>query len=235
MGTELAVVDPKTYAILDPTQDVKGLVEANLGGESITPFDLTRIKVPAGGGTAWDVPTLSGSEMQKSIEGVLIHVARRRAYWASNDPSGEPPDCSSADGEYGVGKPGGSCDLCPLNEFGSAKNGEGRGKACKESRLLFMMRPTDRMPIVVAAPPGSLKAIKQYALQLSNHGLPMFGVVTKLELSKVNNKDGIAFSQIKPSVSATLPKESIDAMRSYAASLKDLFAATSVDRDDVEG
>jgi hypothetical protein len=88
---------------------------------------------------------------------------------------------------------------------------------------------------VVAAPPGSLKAIKQYALQLSNHGLPMFGVVTKLELSKVNNKDGIAFSQIKPSVSATLPKESIDAMRSYAASLKDLFAATSVDRDDVEG
>lgn len=234
MANELAVLDPKTYAILDPSQDVKALVEANLSGESISPFDLARVKVPAGGGTAWDVPTLGGSEMQKAIEGVVVHVGRRRAYWASQDPSGDPPDCSSTDGENGVGDPGGLCDLCPLNAFGSAKGNSGRGKACKESRLLFVMRASDRLPIVVSAPPGSLKAIKQYALQLSNHGLPIFGVVTKLELVKTQNKDGIAFSQIKPSVAATLPPEAVQAVRVFAASLKDLFAVVAVERGDVE-
>lgn len=234
MANELAVVDPKTYAILDPSQDVKGLVAANLNGESISPFDLTRLKVPAGGGTAWDVPTLGGSEMQKAIEGVVIHVGRRRAYWESQDPSGDPPDCSSTNGVDGRGNPGGFCDLCPLNEFGSAKGNSGRGKACKESRLLFVMRATDRIPIVVSAPPGSLKAIKQYALKLSNHGYPIFGVVTKLELVKTQNKDGIAFSQIKPSVAATLPPEAVQAVRVFAASLKDLFAVVAVERGDVE-
>ena len=46
-----------------------------------------------------------------------------------------PPDCGSFDGITGTGTPGGICKNCPFNQFGS---GEGKSKACKNRRMLYL-------------------------------------------------------------------------------------------------
>src|SRR5262249_37088660 len=40
--------------------------------------------------------------------------------------------CSSQDNLIGIGEPGGTCVKCPLSQFGSARNGEGKGTACNQ-------------------------------------------------------------------------------------------------------
>ncbi len=119
----------------------------------------------------------------------------------------------------GIGEPGGACDDCPLNEFGSGKNDT--GKACKEKRLLFMVRESDLMPIVVGAPPGSLKAIKQYLMRLR---VPYWQAVTSLKLQKTKNSAGINYAEIVPRLVGTLPPESRDRIKAYAENLSKAFA-----------
>lgn len=223
-STALTVIDPKSYAVLDPNAESVAMVGSNLAGESISEFDLDQVKTPSGGVTIWTVPTITGEENVDSIEGIIVHVAKRRQYWASTDPSGQPPDCHSRDMLRGIGNPGGDCEQCPHNEFGSSKKGgggSGRGKACKETRAVFLVRPTDNLPIVVNFSPGSLKNLKQYLLKLP---APYFQVITRLTLEKQKNADGIAYAQIRPTMVERLPAESVDRIREYAVALQKTFA-----------
>lgn len=231
-GTALVVLKPEQYPALLP--EVAETIRQNLAGEEVSAADLTRIKVPSGGATSWSVPTPEGEESAKALEGVLIHVARRRAYWADPTPTGNPPDCTSADCQTGHGLPGGPCADCPLNAFGSAARADGklgRGKACKESRLLFLLREGQSLPEVVVTPPGSLRITKQYLLKL---GAPYWAVLTRLELERTQNKDGIAFAQIKPSKAGTLAPEIAGQIRHYAEQLQTVFQSVTVEAEDVE-
>lgn len=224
----------QNYPILSPDSPQAALIAENLAGDSVSIGDLDRIKVPAGGGTTWTVPSIEGEKQQKALEGIIVHVARRRAYWESSNPTGEQPDCSSSDCVTGHGDPGGACAACPLNEFGTAQKqggGQGRGKACKESALLFLLRPGENMPQVVVVPAGSLKAVRQYRLKLK---VPYFAAVTRLELSKTANKDGIAYAQISPTFVGELPPEAAAGVKRYADALGSVFATAQVDRQDVE-
>lgn len=40
--------------------------------------------------------------------------------------------CQSPDNLIGIGEPGGTCIRCPFSQFGSARNGEGKGTACNQ-------------------------------------------------------------------------------------------------------
>lgn len=40
--------------------------------------------------------------------------------------------CQSPDNLIGIGEPGGTCIKCPFSQFGSARNGEGKGTACNQ-------------------------------------------------------------------------------------------------------
>jgi len=233
MTTELAVVNPDQFALT--TGNIGKVISDNLQGEQISPADLTRIHVPAGGGTTWEVPTPDGdSESLKAIEAVIVHIARRRAYWPGSTPTGEPPACTSADCVTGKGAPGGPCDECPLNLFKSARKGDGgagRGKACKESKLLFVLRSGHQLPEVVVAPPGSLKIMRQFQFNMDR---PYWTYVTRLELTKVQNKDGIAYAQIKPARVGILSQEQVDGIRAYAQQMEAVFGQVAVDRSDVD-
>ena len=50
----------------------------------------------------------------------------------------------SFDGVTGIGNPGGNCQNCPYNKFGS---GEGQSKLCKNKRMLYMLREGELFPI----------------------------------------------------------------------------------------
>jgi len=233
MSTELMTLPPAQYPALDPANDRVKLMLQNLGGEQLSVADFTRIKVPTGGATRWQIETAAGSEVVDTIEGVILHTTRRRAYWQSPNPTQTPPDCASADMEAGAGSPGGPCVACAFNQFGSAANGH--GKACKEARLFFLLRQGQVLPDLLAAPPGSLKKLRKYLLDLSQAGAPYCGVVTRFGLEKVANQDGIAYARITARMAGKLDDAScrsvLDTIRRYEG----IFQQVAVDVNDVNG
>lgn len=229
------VATRETYAVVkhDP-EELKTILAANLGGSGISEFDLDRVKVPAAGGRTWQIPGLNGDEDAKAVEGVIVAWREPRTYWQEGiDASGggAPPDCSAPDGVHGVGEPGGNCGACPLAQFGSAvKDGRAaRGQACQQTRLLFMVRTGDLIPIVVKVPPGSLKPVKLYFLRLASKAIPYYGLTTRLELESDKNKDGITYSRIAPMAGEELPIEERDRMKAYAEMMAPVFSRVPAD------
>ena len=197
-------------------------IQENLGGETITPRDLQKITVPSQGITKWMVPNpeTGKKDALDELEGVIIHVGTPRAYWKAplEMASRTPPDCSSVDGIVGVSNtqdgPGGACHTCPFNVWGTAKTGSKRGKACKEQRLIYMIRPDDFLPTVVQAPVTSIDQLKQYSLRMSTKTKPKSysykKVYTRLTLNEVTSSDfpysEIFFDMAEPVEDELLPK-----------------------------
>ena len=193
-STEIATKNSVALNLV-PDKAAMAIAAENMDGQ-ITASDLDRVKLPAGGGIAFEVPTLEGIDSQKSIEGVIIAHQPQNVYWATGIDAGggnTPPDCVARDGKFGEGTPGGLCASCPFNKFGSDG---GNGKACKNIEVLFILRPNNILPLALFVPPTSLGAVKKYMLQLTSAGIPFYGVQTKLTLEKATNAAGIGYSKL---------------------------------------
>jgi hypothetical protein len=164
-GTELVPFNEYSVAKVNAT-DLMEILQENVGG-AITEFDLQRAKVPTGGMTAWVLPSLDGEdEIVQHIDGVIVYHREPRAFWKQSIDEGggnNPPDCSSVDGKLGVGDPGGECSVCPMAEWGSKDHGESRGQACKQMKLIFLLRPESLLPMALFLPPTSIRPVRQYA------------------------------------------------------------------------
>ena len=91
--TALATIENFAPAVLDG----EAMME-ELGGLELT-FD--RVKIPSGGGLAFEIP-LDDDEVDtvKEIVGVIVDHHRVNAYWpAAFSGQGQPPACSSMDGK----------------------------------------------------------------------------------------------------------------------------------------
>jgi len=218
----------KRFPVLDPTSDAAELIRINMGEEDINAGDLVKVKVPSGGGTLWEIPTINGAEGAKELTGVIIHMRRNRAYWPGREPvGGEAPQCRSDDMKVGIGDPGGACDVCPLNQFESATSDDGspgRGKACKETVQVFLLREGDKLPTVVRFPPGSLGDFKKWRLQLD---VPYFYCVTSLSLHSDKNESGTKYSKIQAELKEVLDGEAREGIVSYVKTMKSLFERVS--------
>lgn len=206
------------------------ILKANLGlAGKLTVSDLTKITIPSGGGTAWQMPNPIGGGKPKNvdaIECVIIAFKDQKAFWKESiDDSGggTPPNCRSVDMVHGIGDPGGFCDggtdlqpePCPFNVFGSAKEGEAGGKACKDLRFLFILEGKSRIPKLIIVPPTSLKSMRRYFLDLAGQEIPHYAVITRLELEPDKNATGIKYSRISPSAVAELNEEEIKAAEEF--------------------
>jgi hypothetical protein len=171
--------------------------QENLGGETIGSRDLDNIKIPSGGGTSWEVPSIDGGIAAKTIEGVVVQHGLRRAYWASRKVTNQPPQCRSDNSRDAIGDPGsnlgpnrdgvGACLECPLAEFGTGvdENGQANNsQACKQMRQVFFLMSDGLLPRVVTLPPTSLAVSKTFFLQLANNGIPYHHAVVELSLEK---------------------------------------------------
>lgn len=218
------------YAIMKQNAaELAQVIQENLGGTGIDIFQLDRVKVPAGGSTTWEIPDLlaeGGSVASKVLEGVIIYFADGNAYWdTAYNGEANPPVCVSEDGLVGVSSReglGGECASCPLNRFNSEVRPDGtrgRGKACKNMRRLFIMRPGTVLPLLLVVPPTSLKQVRQYFLRLAGAGIPYYGVITKLALVQQKSGDGITYSQIQPQLGARLSPEEIAKIREFRDAL----------------
>lgn len=161
-------------------------------------FRMDKIKIPAGGMTAFEIPdedTDGDTKMVRSIEGVILYNHPINAYYRDKYTGGNnPPDCGSFDGKMGVGDPGGLCADCPYNQFGSAE-GDSKGKACKNRRMLYILREGELFPQQLSVPTGSLTEYTRYAKRQLSKGRKLSNVVTKISLRKDTSSTGIDYSQ----------------------------------------
>lgn len=225
------------YPVLAGESDAMlAAMEANLGGERVTQFDLDRYKVPGGGGLVWT----SDDELAaptKELSGIILNHRLVRTYWDTSLGStggGTAPTCYSDDSITGFGDPGGSCAGCQLATFGTAvkeDGSEGRGQACKQSRLIFLLQPGETLPVVVTIPPSSLQAMKRYLLRLVKRSLPVTAVVTTLSLAKDKNGDGIEFARVTPHVAGMVSEDDRPKVTALAAQLAPVFSAVRQDQD----
>lgn len=158
-------------------------------------FSFDRVKLPAGGGTAFELPSAESdeSEMVKDITGVIVYNHPAYAYYHDKYTGGNnPPDCGSFDGVTGIGNPGGNCTDCPYNKFGS---GDGQSKLCKNKRMLYILREGELFPITLSLPTGSLKSFTNYVKSQLSRGRKLNQAVTKIALKKATNASGIVFTQ----------------------------------------
>lgn len=233
--TKALAVNTSSFAIMNSELSFKDIITENLGGSAFSVYDLDTIKVPTAGGTNWEIPTLEGSESAKTLEGVIVGKRTVRSFFNKPfDGSGEPPLCASQDGEIGYGDPlekgvseRRACASCPMNQWGSDPKG-GKGKACTEKMMLFMLRETEMLPSVVVVPPSSLKVMSKYFLRLAGKGRVYHSVITSLALAKVKNATGIAYAEVVPSVAGELSAQECAATKSYHESLSNLFATMEV-------
>jgi hypothetical protein len=209
-GTELVPFGEYAVAQFD-TDMLKEAIEANIGtGDVSLDRDLDRVKIPGAGSTTWTIPTLEGEVESKMLDGIIVEWKQVRAYYATSfdDAPNSPPTCASDDSVTGFGfpfhkgsdEPEGEpihlpCAQCPNSQWESAE--KGKGQACNQNRLLFMLTQGDMLPIVVKLPPTSIKANADYFMRLIRGGKPFFAVQTRITLEKVKSAGNIDYAEAR--------------------------------------
>jgi hypothetical protein len=185
-------IDPEIAALLDQEMD----------GLQLPP--PPRIKVPAGGGITFEIPTEDPNDPDslKEVVGVILfHHPVNRWYATGMDEATEEdrmPDCWSVDGKAAKDKVGATkfCEGCPLNEWGSGEGG--RGKACANRHRLYVLTEQAALPYILELPPTSMKNLSPYIYSLvMNRKRPSWSVLTKITLKKAQSRDGITYSELQ--------------------------------------
>ncbi len=199
-------------------------------------LSFPRVKIPSGGGLAFEVPgdDPENPDAEKELVGVIVDHHPVNAYWADKYAgANNPPDCSSMDGKIGVDQDGNRkpCNSCPMNEWGTAK--DGRGKACKNMHRVYILREGEMLPLLLTLPPTSLKNLSDYiALRVVSKGMRSYGVVTKVSLKKAQNAGGINYSQAVFALAGKLAPAQAAAMAEYSKGIKVLTRQLAVDADE---
>lgn len=228
MSTELAV---KEYAVLQRADSIAEVVRTNLGASLLSLKDLTKITVPAAGALQWSVPSFKGDISTPNILGVLVNIQETRSFWrGAYTGEGNRPDCFSSDAVQGSGDPGGSCVSCEFAQWKSAS--VGKGQACKLKYTLFMVRGLDLLPVAIILPPTSVGPVRTYLAQLTQEGIPYYGVVTSLSLSQDKSSNGIKYSKADPRFVEQLDPEHTAKMATYSTELKELLQRQPLVEDD---
>jgi len=198
---ELATVSGNEVVVVKSGYMNAGLNLSALLAEEMDGLTLSfdRIKVPAGGGLAFEVPgeNPDSPDMAKEVKAVILYHHPVHGYYKEKYTGGnEAPNCGSIDGHTGVDTETGEikdCKDCLNNKFGSGENG---GKACKQKRRVYILRENEALPIILSLPTGSLADFSKYVMRLLSKGKKSNMVVTKFTLKKAQNAGGINYSQV---------------------------------------
>ena len=200
--TTLATTDSDYIALNSNALDI---IRENLKNQPL-PFDFFDVvKSPSGGSTVFSVPGLAGDEAAKELTGIILDYTTPRAYWDTPDPvEGTPPTCLSQNSI--ISQDGKACARCPYNDFGS-KDGDSNAKACKESVLIFLLRPNNIIPLLVRVPVTSKPRFLKYSTRLLSSLTPISSVVTKITLEKATSKGGKPYALFNFEAVGTLSSE----------------------------
>lgn len=208
------------------TNNALDIIRANLKSQPLS-FDLFDIvKSPSGGATVFEVPGLTGNEAEKELTGIVLDYTTPRAYWDTPDPvEGTPPTCLSQNSI--ISHDGKACAHCPYNDFGS-KDGESNAKACKESVLLFLLRPDNIIPLLVRVPVTSKPRFLKYATRLLSTLTPISSVVTKITLEKATSKQGKPYALFNFEAVSALNSEEAAQAKTFGQQFVELVNAAEL-------
>lgn len=205
-----------------------GKVDTNLAGAIAEEMDglniiFDRIKIPAGGGIAYEIPgdDADNPDTVKEFKAVILyHHPVHQFYQDKYTGGNNPPDCGSMDGHYGIDAETGEridCRECPNNRFGSGENG---AKACKQKRRLYILRPGETLPVILSLPTGSLGEFSKFVMRQLSKGRKTNSIVTKFSLKKAQNNSGINYSQAVLTMDRLLNAEEIAAVEKMGEQVK---------------
>lgn len=212
-----ATIDSVGYLTLKKL-DLNTVIKNEMEG-LVPSFD--NIKIPIGGITSFEMPTDKPEETEsiKEFSAVILYHQPMRSFYKEAYTGGtNPPNCGSFDNITGVGDPGGECESCLYNEFGTGING---AKACKERRRLYLLREGDIFPMILSLPTGSLKAFSRYLMKC----LPKWGAsnagVTKFTLTKATNSGGIVYTKAQFQMERKLNEDEYNLISKISAQIKE--------------
>lgn len=195
-------------------QDIEGL---QLG------FQL--MKIPSGGQLQFELTgeDPDNPDYARYLEGIILYSHNANAYWIAGkgEDDNAPPDCQSTDGKIGYGHPGGLCADCPYNRFGSDTKGTGKGKACKNQRIIYLLRSGEVMPIQLSLSPTSITPYSQFVnTAFVSRRRGVCGSVIRIGLKKKNNgKDDYSVATFQKLYDFT--GEELARIRAYADDFKE--------------
>ena len=184
-----------------------------------------RVKIPSGGQVQFELPSddPDNPDYAKYLDGVIVYSHNANTYWPTGEDYDDntPPACQSTDGKLGHGTPGGICASCPFNRYGSDTKGTGRGKACKNQRVIYLLCSGEAMPIQLSLSPTSITPYTQFvnaAFVARRRGI--CGSVVQIGLKKKNNgKDDYSVATFKRLYDFS--GEELAKIRAYADSFKE--------------
>ena len=190
-----------------------------------------QIRIPIGGMTYFEMPgdDPEKTETVKEFSAVILYHHPMRAYYREKYTGGNnPPDCGSFDAVEGTGDPGGDCEHCAYNQFGSGENG---AKACKERRRLYLLLDGEAFPMVLSLPTGSLKDFSRYLMRC----LPKWGKssagITRFSLTKAINKGGIAYTKVRFQMDRALTEGEMKEIESLMLKVKAISQTLTVETE----
>lgn len=218
MSKEMALTNQENKFII-PT------AENEIPMEELDGFNLSfdKIKIPAGGTTAFEVPSddPDNPDIEKELKVIIVDQYAVNAYYKeAYDGTEVAPDCFSNDGHKGINQYGEvcNCDVCPNNKYGSAI--DGIGKACKNMRKVFIIRSGDNFPMLLTLPATSITPFGKYIQRIVTKGLRPCDVITKIALKKAESKSGITYAQATFCVDEILSPEMQEQVRKYVDKMK---------------
>lgn len=212
------------YAAL--SNNALSVIRENLKNQPLALDFFDVVKSPSGGSTVFSVPGLNGDEPETELSGIILDYTTPRAYWHTLEPvEGTPPDCMSVNSI--ISADGKSCAHCPYNDFGS-KDGESNAKACKESVLLFLLRPNTILPLLVRVPVTSKNRFLKYTTRLAGALTPINGVVTRITLERATSKGGKPFALFKFEVASNLDMDTTMQAKAYAQQFMEIVNAADL-------
>jgi hypothetical protein len=213
----LVTVNPEEFVLAnaETTQNMLDAVRAMPGG--FNGLMQYRIKIPAGGGKVFSIESLDGEQHLAKIPAIILTAWANQRAWnrhSLDESGGGAPDCASTNGVQGFGNRSESdtdeepswadCATCKWGQFGS---GKGSSKACRDSSVLWIMRPECGLPQALNVPATSLKVLKDYQLKLLMARTEPFRVLTQIGLEQAESASGIKYSRLTLQRIGVVPPE----------------------------
>lgn len=150
---------------------------------------------------------LPDGSTEKSLTGTIMFHHKARGYWEVEGQ--QLPTCSSMDGKTGVDEngEGATCSICPFNAWGSGK--DGRGKACKEMRWIYVLQEGEIIPSRISLPPTSLGQFDAFVTALAQRRIAPIMKQVRIGLEKTE-RHGFTYSVLgQPEVLGDVEREKI--------------------------